>query len=283
MSALSTAAALPHSSEPASTSDAMDTNTNDKETTTTNPANPSSARDGTTDGWSIPDLQSAAELAPQPPNSKRKELYWDRSHYASHQAQISALKTSRTVYVGNLAFTTHSRLVQAHFGRLGPVQTVYMGLDRLKHSRCGFCFVQYQSRRHALLAVSVLSGTKLDGSSIRVELDAGFQDGRQFGRGARGGQVRHDRKRVRTNNTSNNNQYSQYSSNNSSNNNSNNNNTAPPSYTSYGNPSGDSSSSAPPIPTTYTPSAPSDLGDARNGEEDDEAMGDAPSKRQRTE
>jgi nuclear cap-binding protein subunit 2 len=59
---------------------------------------------------------------------------------------------------------------------------------------CGFCFVEYFSREDALAAVSLLSSTKLDGQVIRVELDSGFIPGRQFGRGVKGGQVRHDRK-----------------------------------------------------------------------------------------
>lgn len=70
-----------------------------------------------------------------------------------------------------------------------------MGLDRLKKTPCGFCFVEYRHRASALAAVKDLSGTKLAGSVIRVELDAGFQPGRQYGRGVSGGQVRHDRKR----------------------------------------------------------------------------------------
>jgi hypothetical protein len=54
--------------------------------------------------------------------------------------------------------------------------------------------VEYFSREHALRAVAFLSGTKLDGRVVRVELDAGFQPGRQYGRGALGGQVRDDRR-----------------------------------------------------------------------------------------
>jgi RNA recognition motif-containing protein len=69
-----------------------------------------------------------------------------------------------------------------------------MGLDRFLKSPCGFCFVEYISREDALEAVASLSGTKLDGRVIRVELDAGFQPGRQYGRGASGGQVRDDRR-----------------------------------------------------------------------------------------
>jgi len=69
-----------------------------------------------------------------------------------------------------------------------------MGLDRLLKSPCGFAFVEYVSREHALSAIAYLTGTKLDGKVIRVELDAGFKPGRQYGRGKRGGQVRDDRR-----------------------------------------------------------------------------------------
>lgn len=70
-----------------------------------------------------------------------------------------------------------------------------MGLDRFLKQPCGFCFVEYVHREDALQAVANLSGTKLDGKIIRVELDAGFQPGRQYGRGTSGGQVRDDRRR----------------------------------------------------------------------------------------
>lgn len=35
-----------------------------------------------------------------------------------------------------------------------------------------------------------INGTKLDERYVRVDLDPGFKEGRQFGRGSHGGQVR---------------------------------------------------------------------------------------------
>lgn len=35
-----------------------------------------------------------------------------------------------------------------------------------------------------------LNGTKLDNRQLRVDIDYGFEEGRQFGRGRSGGQVR---------------------------------------------------------------------------------------------
>jgi nuclear cap-binding protein subunit 2 len=140
----------------------------------------------------LPPLPRAAELlfASEP----EAKLYWDRSHYDSPESQIKALAKSSSLYIGNLAFSARSSHIRSHFSQIGPVKAVNVGLDRFRKSPCGFCFVEYVHRTDALLAVANLSGTKLDGRVIRVELDAGFQPGRQYGRGASGGQVRDDRR-----------------------------------------------------------------------------------------
>ena len=107
---------------------------------------------------------------------------------------MRALGKSSTLYIGNLAFSTRSAIVWTHFRQIGPIRAVHMGLDRFMKTPCGFCFVEYYRRKDALQAVANLSGSNLDGRIIRVELDAGFQPGRQYGRGASGGQVRDDRR-----------------------------------------------------------------------------------------
>ena len=55
---------------------------------------------------------------------------------------------------------------------------------------CGFCFVEYFTRKGAEDCVKYLNGTILDDRPARIDFDWGFQDGRQFGRGKSGGQVR---------------------------------------------------------------------------------------------
>ena len=65
-----------------------------------------------------------------------------------------------------------------------------MGLDRIKKTPCGFAFVEYFSRESALDAKRFLDGARLDERYIRMDLDPGFREGRQFGRGRTGGQVR---------------------------------------------------------------------------------------------
>jgi nuclear cap-binding protein subunit 2 len=137
-------------------------------------------------------LSTAADLLFA--NDSEKKLYWDRSSYESPEAQMKALAKSKTLYVGNLAFSTRSHNILSHFSQIGPVRKIHMGLDRVKKTPCGFCFCEYYNRSDALQAVAHLTETKLDGRVIRVELDAGFQPGRQFGRGTSGGQVRDDRR-----------------------------------------------------------------------------------------
>ena len=128
-------------------------------------------------------------------STEEKKLYWDRSHYDSPESQMKALAKSSTLYIGNMAFSTRSYNVHSHFSQIGPVRRVVMGMDRFHRTPCGFGFVEYARREDALLAVSNLSSTKLDGRIIRVELDAGFEPGREYGRGASGGQVRDDKRR----------------------------------------------------------------------------------------
>ena len=107
---------------------------------------------------------------------------------------MKALEKSSTLYIGNMAFSTRSMHIRSHFSQIGAVKAVHMGLDRFRRTPCGFGFVEYYDRRHALEAVASLTGSKLDGRVIRVELDAGFQPGRELGRGPSGGQVRDDRR-----------------------------------------------------------------------------------------
>lgn len=53
-----------------------------------------------------------------------------------------------------------------------------------------FCFVEYYIRDDAESAMRYVNGTRLDDRIVRVDWDAGFIEGRQYGRGKSGGQVR---------------------------------------------------------------------------------------------
>jgi len=64
-----------------------------------------------------------------------------------------------------------------------------MGLDRYQKTPCGFCFVEYQNHQQAVDCMRFINGTKLDERVVRTDLDPGFKEGRQYGRGRSGGQV----------------------------------------------------------------------------------------------
>ena len=55
------------------------------------------------------------------------------------------------------------------------------------------CFLnnpRYYTREDAENAIRYINGTRLDDRIVRTDWDAGFKEGRQYGRGKSGGQVR---------------------------------------------------------------------------------------------
>ncbi|KAG8834306.1 nuclear cap binding complex subunit [Serendipita sp. 399] len=110
--------------------------------------------------------------------------YKDSQASADRQTQLALLRKSSTLYVGNLSFYTTEEQIYELFSKCstleegGGVKRVIMGLDR------------NTSHAEALACMKYISGTKLDERIIRCDLDVGYRDGRQFGRGRSGGQVR---------------------------------------------------------------------------------------------
>lgn len=104
-------------------------------------------------------------------------------------AELRNSLNSCTIYVGNLSFYTSEEQIYELFSKCGQIKRIVMGLDRFKFTPCGFCFVIFSSAKEAMNAIKYLSNTKLDEKIITIDLDPGFEDGRQFGRGKSGGQV----------------------------------------------------------------------------------------------
>ena len=92
--------------------------------------------------------------------------------------------------MGNLSFFTTEEQIYDLFSRCGDLKRVIMGLDKFKKTPCGFCFVEYHEREDSVHAMQWINGTRLDNRIIRCDWDAGFIEGRQFGRGKSGGQIR---------------------------------------------------------------------------------------------
>ncbi|KIP09603.1 hypothetical protein PHLGIDRAFT_67259 [Phlebiopsis gigantea 11061_1 CR5-6] len=126
----------------------------------------------------------------QPSNYKDSQARVDR------QKQAELLAKSTTLYIGNLSFFTTEEQIYELFSKCasteegGGIKRIIMGLDRNTRTPCGFCFVEYYTHTEALACLRYISGTKLDERIIRCDLDLGYKEGRQFGRGKSGGQVR---------------------------------------------------------------------------------------------
>ncbi|KAH8203343.1 hypothetical protein TruAng_002438 [Truncatella angustata] len=121
------------------------------------------------------DRDGDSEMADQKPEEKPEE---------------DPLANATTLYVGNLSFYTTEEQVYDLFSKCGEIKRLIMGLDRFQKTPCGFCFVEYYTHQDALDCLKYVGGTKLDERVIRTDLDPGFEEGRQYGRGKSGGQVR---------------------------------------------------------------------------------------------
>ncbi|CAK7564735.1 MAG: nuclear cap binding complex subunit [Sporothrix epigloea] len=130
----------------------------------------------------------------------RPSAYFDakqrqRNHHHRGDDELEAptedpLAHATTLYVGNLSFYTTEEQVYELFSKCGEIKRLIMGLDRFNKTPCGFCFVEYYTHEDALDCMKYIGGTKLDERIIRTDLDPGFKEGRQYGRGKSGGQVR---------------------------------------------------------------------------------------------
>ncbi|XP_046853198.1 nuclear cap-binding protein subunit 2-like [Xenia sp. Carnegie-2017] len=118
--------------------------------------------------------------------------YRDQRWKGSRDELEAKLEKSCTLYVGNLAFYTTEEQIYELFSKAGEVKQVIMGLDRIKKTPCGFCFVEYYEREDAESATRYINGTRLDDRIVRTDWDVGFEEGRQYGRGKSGGQIRDD-------------------------------------------------------------------------------------------
>jgi nuclear cap-binding protein subunit 2 len=116
--------------------------------------------------------------------------YSRKNWHGTAEEYHHALATSTTVYVGNLSFFTREEQIWELFSKVGEVSRIVMGLNKYELTPCGFCFVEYYTHEAAADCVNYVSGTKLDERVIRADWDTGFVEGRQYGRGSSGGQVR---------------------------------------------------------------------------------------------
>ena len=126
-----------------------------------------------------------------------KELYSktmieELSPYYQYKKNIDKekLKNSSTIYIGNLSFNTTEIQLYQLFSFCGKIKRVIMGLNRITKQPCGFAFIEYLNHESAKIAKDTLSGSKVDGRVIKVDIDLGFEPERQYGKGKYGYQIR---------------------------------------------------------------------------------------------
>jgi len=76
-------------------------------------------------------------------NPDQLSAYRDRRFLGTQEEFEHALRTSVTVYVGNLSFYTTEEQIYEVFSRTGELKKIIMGLDKNSKTPCGFCFVVY--------------------------------------------------------------------------------------------------------------------------------------------
>lgn len=108
----------------------------------------------------------------------------------AHHLLSPFLESHNHTHTPHSSFYTTEEQVYELFTKVGEIKRLVMGLDRFSKTPCGFCFVEYYTHQDALDCMKYIGGTKLDERVIRTDLDPGFEEGRQYGRGRSGGQVR---------------------------------------------------------------------------------------------
>ena len=107
---------------------------------------------------------------------------------------MQANNRSTTIYVGNLSFKIREEKIWEYFSKVGEIKRIITGINRIDLSPCGFCFLEFYHSRYGIFCMLNSNGLKLDSRVLKVDIDEGFKEGRQYGRGKGGGQLKEDLK-----------------------------------------------------------------------------------------
>jgi len=92
-----------------------------------------------------------------------------------------------------LSFKIREEKIWEYFTQMGEIKRVITGINRIDLSKCGFVFIDFCHPKITIKCFLNSNGLKLNQRTIRIDLDSGFKEGRQFGRGKRGGQLLEDK------------------------------------------------------------------------------------------
>ena len=95
-------------------------------------------------------------------DQKDESEYYDARSGLTREDYIKRKEKSTTLYVGNLSFYTPETQLMELFSMCGMVKNLYMGLNQKSFRPCGFCFVEFQTREEAMVALDCLNLSKVD-------------------------------------------------------------------------------------------------------------------------
>ncbi|MBN3319726.1 NCBP2 protein, partial [Atractosteus spatula] len=101
--------------------------------------------------------------------------YRDQHFKGNRHEQERLLRASNTLYVGNLSFYTTEEQVYELFSKSGDVKRIIMGLDKVKKTACGFCFVEYPLHRKVAIASLSFGFMDMGNSGVVTPFNAAIQ------------------------------------------------------------------------------------------------------------
>jgi nuclear cap-binding protein subunit 2 len=115
---------------------------------------------------------------------KSNSAYYDIKIRGNAQRDVvqSSLDASTTLYVGNLPTTVKEEQLHELFSCAGPIERIVLGVDRETLEPCGFCFVEYISRKDAEDCLKYINGMQIieNLKPIYVDWDVGYSEGREL-------------------------------------------------------------------------------------------------------
>ncbi|KAM0688146.1 Nuclear cap-binding protein subunit 2 [Conglomerata obtusa] len=120
--------------------------------------------------------------------------YVDKNFQGTEDEYFTKLKNSTTLYVGEVNETVNEERLWELFSIAGKIKRIIMGVNKFDNKQCGFCFIEFYDRKAASDAINLFNNFRLDNRCLRCSFDYGFSDGREKGRGKKGGQIKDDKK-----------------------------------------------------------------------------------------
>lgn len=125
---------------------------------------------------------------------KGKPKYIDRKAGLTAEELEKLESKSSTIYLGGLPHIIHEAGLYSIFSECGPIKRIIMGINSKNREPAGFWFIEFYEREAALAAIKWVNGTRIFGQQVVVNIDRGFSEGRQHGRGMNGFQKAENRK-----------------------------------------------------------------------------------------